>query len=334
MGPSNRVKILNGAIDLAMQSPRIEVLARMLYRRSVALQGLGAEVGRRHPDAGTTGSLGDGGVDRFVAALRAAGVQEGDTLIVHSGNDALQQLGLSPAEVNGALIGLLGAQGTLVIPAFPLYRTEQSLDPGHRTGGNLPVLEYRPRRTATWTGLLGLDMVRRQDSSRSRFPLNSLVAVGLHAANMFAKELEGEAPTPCGPNSAWKYCADLNAKILMIGVDVAHSLTMGHVAEDAFEDEWPVRNWYRFRDCLIIDGTFRAEVRIRERQPKWAAHLAQGRLNRDLRKAAIVEEYRLEGVALFLLEAQPYLNFLRSKRPSTYPYYLMWCKELRKGRRS
>ena len=59
-----------------------------------------------------------------------------------------------------------------------------------------------------------------------------MAALGPLAEQIIKNNLDGYEPLPCGVNSSWKFCADNNAKILALGVDMAHSLTMIHVAEE------------------------------------------------------------------------------------------------------
>ena len=57
---------------------------------------------------------------------------------------------------------------------------------------------------------------------------------------------------------------------------------MIHVAEDLYENEWPVKDWYRNRQFRVIDNEFDKEVTIRERHPKWALFYAEREFSKDL----------------------------------------------------
>ena len=242
-------------------------------------------------------------------------------LIVHSSDDALRRLGLSPRRLNDALLEILGPEGTLAEPAYPRLPGEKRGWEWMHQAAPYPPMEYEVQRAPVTTGILGWDLMRRRGSIRSRFPINSLVAHGKWAEAMFENELDGERPTACGRQSAWFFCAERDARVLMLGVDVAHTLTLNHVAEDAYEGDWPVRGWYRDREAHITDGSETRVIQVRERQPHWAQNYAEGRLNKDLRRFGVVKELQLGGVSVALLSARAHLRFLRGRRNRIYPYF-------------
>jgi aminoglycoside 3-N-acetyltransferase len=148
-----------------------------------------------------------------------------------------------------------------------------------------------------------------------------MVAIGRHAVEMMANNIDGILPTACGPNSSWKYCVDHNAKIVVLGADMAHSLTMIHVAEDSYEATWPVKDWYRVRMFEIIDRDFRKTISVRERRPKWSIHYSERTLHKDLRKLSIMSSCDIESLHIEFLESSRLLEFLNSRKQSGYPYF-------------
>jgi len=255
-------------------------------------------------------------------AIRKHGIAQGDILIVHSSMQSLAPTGAGPTEIIDMLIDLVGVDGTLVMPAIPKYseaptgveRISQDLSES--------VWTYNVQRTPPWTGALPHKLMKRPGAIRSRFPLNTVVALGKHAHSMMDHELDTPGATPCGPASAWAYCANHNAKVLMLGVDLAHSLTMIHVAEDCHEDDWPVAGWYRPRKFLVKDQDSESLVNVRERHPKWAMHYGERKLNADLINAGVAHKTRLESLSIISLESQTLLRFLDDRKPRGYPYFL------------
>jgi len=148
-----------------------------------------------------------------------------------------------------------------------------------------------------------------------------MVAIGRHAAELMENNIDGHLPTGCGPNSSWKYSVDHNAKIVALGADMAHSLTMIHVAEDSYEAAWPVSDWYRLRKFEIIDRDFRRAISVRERRPKWAIHYGERTLQRELRNLGIMSSCEIESLHIEFLESSRLLEFLNSRKPSAYPYF-------------
>lgn len=265
--------------------------------------------------------------------LQENGISRGSLLLMHSSDDAVAHLGFTPTQFNDLILQHLGPSGSLVVPTFPIYKDEPSGLEWMRGRVAEKPLVFDARRTVPWTGLQGFDLMRRKESRRSLFPINTLTAIGPAANMMFARELEPSLPTACGPGSAWFYCVEHGAKVLMIGLDVAHSMTLNHVAEDAFEEQWPVSDWYRRRRFRLLASGMEIDLVARERRPRWAVHYAEGRLNADMQKAGVVTHLRVGGVECAVLDARQYLHFLFSKRQvnPTYPYFLIPTRRLKGG---
>lgn len=265
------------------------------------------------PEKETLGTL--------ISALTERGVRHGGILLVHSSDDAIRNLGVSPRRLNDALIDMLGSAGTLAEPAFPRLSGQATGIDWMREQPPYPLIEYDVRRSSVTTGVLGWDLMRRPGAVRSMMPFNSLAALGAKATELFRDELVGELPTPCGPQSAWNYLVEHSAMVAMIGVDVAHTLTLNHVAEDKDPDAWPVKSWYRERDVAIKVGNKRQLLRVREREPRWAMFYAEGKLNRDLRSHGIVEDFQVSGVPVAVFNAIRHQTFLANQPSRIYPYF-------------
>lgn len=161
------------------------------------------------------------------------------------------------------------------------------------------------------------------ESRRSLHPLNTITAYGSAVKEIFANESIHNLDLPCGLNSTWAALAKLNSKIIMLGDDMAHSLTMIHVAEDCFEDSWPISDWYRYRNFTIVDQGIEYYVKVRERQPRWGMLYAERKLSFDLCSNGIAKSLRVGTLEVTVLESEALLDFLNSKKASGYPYYLV-----------
>ena len=53
--------------------------------------------------------------------INSLNIRQGDLLIVHSSAEELSNIGVNPKEVLEYLFDLVGEEGTLAIPCFPLY---------------------------------------------------------------------------------------------------------------------------------------------------------------------------------------------------------------------
>ena len=109
---------------------------------------------------------------------------------------------------------------------------------------------------------------------------------------------------------------------------MTHSLTMIHVAEDCFEKEWPVKDWYRKRHFKIINNGREDFVTVRERHPKWSMSYAERKLSRDLFKYGIARKNTIGNLAITVVESKALLDFLIRNRKRAYPYYATWLSNL------
>lgn len=302
-------------------SPYIEVLVRRVYWGSPML----IDFVTKHNSNGKAKSviINANAFGNILDFLKKNGVGEGSLIVVHAGADVLKSTGKSPKYIIDELLRLIGPKGTLAMPAFPQYKEGPTgFDRIHADVSNL-VLEYDVNKSIPWTGLLPYILMRYPASVRSRHPLNSMVAMGPLAVPMIEKNLDGKGPLPCGLNSSWNFCVKNNAKVISIGVDMAHSLTMAHVAEDSYEDIWPVENWYRDRRFIVIDHKFRQEVIVRERHPKWAKFIAERTFAKNLKDNEIMISTVIDGILVEVLDAHDLLNFLNDRKHTAYPYFMV-----------
>ena len=172
-------------------------------------------------------------VDDMLGELAQMGVKRGDILIVHSSMDGLHNIDATPREILEGIMGFLGEEGTLVLPAYPFHKEQ---------GAPEKAIRYDPSRTVAWTGILPNVFLSIKGTVRSNFPKNSLAANGKYAEEMFANELRDTASH--GPHSAWNFCAEHHAKVVFLGVSPNHSFSEVHMAEGVLEENWPIRDWY------------------------------------------------------------------------------------------
>ncbi|MDT3671430.1 MAG: AAC(3) family N-acetyltransferase [Aromatoleum sp.] len=313
-------------------SPWIEVFVKNLYWRSSLVHKFLAPRARNHakPANARVAGVEYLSFDRIIDQLRTFGVQEGDIAIVHSSGSALKSTGLSPAEICERLLKFLGPEGTLALPAIPLLR-EEPTGLGRLTDAICTKrLVYDVRRTPPWTGAIPKALLAMSGTIRSRHPLNTMAAVGPHAAPMMKANIDGDRPTACGPRSSWKYCADHNAKIVCLGVDTAHSLTMIHVAEDSWAERWPIANWYRDRLFHVQDGEFEVDLTVRERRPHWAMYYGERTLQKELIGHGILKVANVDGLRIESCESTALVEFLNARKAKAYPYWLpFWTRSAR-----
>ncbi|NQU09683.1 AAC(3) family N-acetyltransferase [bacterium] len=147
--------------------------------------------------------------------FRGVGLQEGDSVIVHSSYRSLGEVAGGPATVIEALLDVIGPTGNLMLPTF------NYTDP-------LPEPFYDVDQTACRTGIIPELGRRRPDAVRSLHPTHSVAVVGPDARALTDGHLETRA---FGVGSPIDRLAGRGGKILLLGVGQTAN-SMIHVAEE------------------------------------------------------------------------------------------------------
>ncbi len=306
--------------SLSTMHPSIEVLTRRLYWNNDYLIKRYNEKKNRIKEPSLKV-----GLSTIVSAISSLGIEEGSILIVHSSYESIQRNCadiVKPKKLIEMLVRLIGNTGTLSFPTHPSYSREKISKLTIRSNDDIKeVLTYDVRKTLAWTGFLPNVFLRMPGVVRSRHPINTLAALGPLATEMMQKNIEGDCPLPCGTNSSWKFCADRRAKILGLGVDLVHSLTMMHVAEDS-NPNWPIKEWYRKRTFKIIDGIEEQLLTVSERKPKWTINLAERCFRKELKKEGILKIASIGELQIeYINDSKELIDYLNSKNANGYPYY-------------
>ncbi len=302
-------------------SPYIEILVRHIYWNNIYFFKkfmTGSRMSKK-PRSSRTDS---NSFTKILDCLNACGLSRGCLLVVHSAYRPLLSTGKTPDQIIQDLIDYLGPDGTLAMPAMPKFINE--IDPLEYINKDISnmIFNYDVKKTDITTGVLPKTLCSWEGAIRSRYPINTMVAVGPLAFPMMKNNLQGSSPLPCGINSSWNFCHDNNAFIVALGVDMAHSLTMIHVAEDLLDEKWPIHNWYRNRHFTISDNDFRTEITLRERHPRWGTlYYAERTLCKDLIKENIMRTTEINGITVECLKAKELIQYLNSRNHNGYPYY-------------
>lgn len=222
------------------------------------------------------------------------GINQGDIVIVHSSMNELKKFGKTCDEIIAYLLALVGKDGTLVMPAFPYFKENHQNEKLMFDEKDEEIRKYDPQRTFSWTGMLPNVMCTYSDAVRSLFPNNSLVAIGKEATAMMEHNLEGICPH--GSYSAWDYCAEHNAKVLLLGTSAEKSLTGRHLAEDYLEEKWPIKGWYKVQHYQIRVGDDWIEKDIKVRKLFWSKYVTEYYSIQQLRKVNLIDEMVIEGI--------------------------------------
>jgi aminoglycoside 3-N-acetyltransferase len=261
--------------------------------------------------------------------LTDAGMRSGELVMAHTsvtnvtltGDDGEKRTNSS---ANALLVlelleGMLGKEGTLVLPTHPHYRA----DPGYHFHDDKStlVLRYDPRRTPTRNGLVNEFFRTQADVQRSLHPLQSVSARGPLAASLLDGNLFDDA-LPHGVNSSYARVAERNGLVIGLGTPLIESLTIVHMGEDLRDADWPAPQFFRRRRFIVSSEGIDREWRVRERRPLFARAYAEGQLHRDLLAEGILHESSVGSYRVDWLHSGELLAYLRFRNErSPYPFF-------------
>jgi aminoglycoside N3'-acetyltransferase len=163
------------------------------------------------------------------AALRAVGVEEGDTVLVQSRMSAFGSFERGPETVIDAFESVIGPDGLIAMAAFPL------------TGPAIEHLARQPtfdaRTAPSRMGAISEAFRRRPGTARSLHPTHSIVASGRGAEDLVTgHEL---TDTAFGPGTPFARLIERNALQLYFGSGTA-PLTIYHAFEVTRDPAFPL----------------------------------------------------------------------------------------------
>jgi aminoglycoside 3-N-acetyltransferase len=177
----------------------------------------------------------------MAADLRALGVRSGGVLMVHS---SLRALGPLPGGAESVIVGLLdvlGAGGTLLMPALS-YETVRSANP-----------IFDVRATPSCVGALPEYFRTRSGTRRSVHPTHSVCGVGPRTAELLSDH--GRSTTPVGPFSPFRRLRDVGGQVLFLGCGLRPNTSM-HGVEELVEPPYLYADELDYQ-VVLEDGTQR-----------------------------------------------------------------------------
>lgn len=192
-------------------------------------------------------------VAELASAWRAAGVAEGDTLLLHSDIKRTlrrilkQRIAITPQLVLESFLAAVGASGTLLLPLFNFDFAQG--------------VPFDIRTTPSQMGVLSELGRRHAAAVRTGHPIYSFAAIG-HQASRFAGV---DNYSGCGADSPFAMLRELNGKIAVLDLPENHSMTFYHHVEQMHQV--PYREFksftadYRGGDGLVRPKTYELFVR-------------------------------------------------------------------------
>lgn len=233
--------------------------------------------------------------ERFQSDLLALGVRPGMALFVHSAFSQMGGIRVTPFELASMLCELVGDQGTVAMPTFPMRgRSQHYLDRG---------ATFDVRRTPSQSGIVTEVFRRMPGTCRSVHPTHAVAARGGEAA--FVTDDHWRSATPFDEHSPFARLLATGASVLRLGAFDA--MTFRHLADHMLQDRIPLPI---YSDRTVVVTTIDAAGTVRQMETR--AH--NPRLNvehsavmADLRHTERLRETRIGALPVSLVDAGQYL---------------------------
>jgi aminoglycoside 3-N-acetyltransferase len=213
-------------------------------------------------------------VEKLRRELRAAGIRETDTLLVHVNYEAESGFRGTPRDLVEALVGLVGEKGNLLMVSIPFQGSAYD----HLARGKV----FDVRKTISMMGLVTETFRRRDGTRRSLHPTHPVLAVGKDADWIVADH--DKSLFPCGPGTPFEKLRSSDGKILFFDVGFG-AITFFHYTEDQLKDRMPFAIYDERRFQVRVkdwEGQERlVETLVFDRSLKRAAHKLEAEMNRQ-----------------------------------------------------
>lgn len=170
-------------------------------------------------------------LDKLIVQLRACGLKEGDSVLVHSSFSKIGYVEGGPKTFVDGLLAVIGPSGNLLMPSSP--------NPGYQLDYIRNLKQFDVQNDPSKMGAITEYFRKLPGVLRSESPTEPVCCFGPEATWFTGGHL-GEL-TPYTKNSPFARLAEANGKILYVGVTLDNAGTSLHVLEDAVPDfKYPV----------------------------------------------------------------------------------------------
>jgi aminoglycoside N3'-acetyltransferase len=263
--------------------------------------------------------------------LGEIGVKSGTLAMIHTGINGLEILDeQDKPQANVVaqallliedLLGLVGPDGTLVMPTHAKYQTD-ALAKGV---GAKSVPVYDPQRSVCSVGLVNELFWRKKGVKRSLFPYNMLAAFGPIADELLRDNLNERRPSPHGKDSGYYRFSQRNGLVVSVGVPLRECITIAHVVEEVRSD-WPIKDFFAEQRYRVVQEGETKEWMVRIRRDDYAKFCyCRKKMGRDLVAEGVIHEGLVGSVRVDWARAGDVYNFFwRKTEVWPYPYYGLW----------
>lgn len=231
--------------------------------------------------------------------LTAAGIDKGDTVLVHS---ALSKMGFvegGPKTVVDALLETVGDSGHILMPNSP--------NPSFQLEYIQELSTFDVKNDKSKLGAITEVFRTTSNAVRSCHPTEPVSCIGPNA-DYFVGHHFGEE-TPYTKNSPFYRVAEQGGKILMIGVTLDNAGTNLHTLEDAIEDfKYPVYYPELFEVKIKFPNGTTKNMKTRVHDPVWSKKRNCDDLIPLFTEYNVLEEIKIGDANTLLLDAKKMLD--------------------------
>lgn len=199
--------------------------------------------------------------EKLIADFKNIGIQDGDSVLVHSSLSKIGFVDGGPKTIVDALFDIVGESGTLLFPTFPAK------------GRNKTHLEEHPyfdiKNTPSQMGSITEYFRKLPGVYRSFHPTDAVCAKG-PLAEYYTNSHFGQL-TPYNEFSPFRKLCNKKGKILMLGTTLNGALTNFHTLEDAVDFKYPVYDEKIFNVKMIDAGGKEHWMKTKVHNPVYSA---------------------------------------------------------------
>lgn len=236
--------------------------------------------------------------DQIINAVRAAGIEPGDVIMVHSSLKSFGHVAGGAETVVDALIDAVGPEGTVVVPTLTATYAQSK--------GGSSGLAWNRDKTPSRVGLVTETLRRRPEARRSEHPTHSVAAIGDAAEEIVSGHWPASTFNIEGPYG--KY-VKAGAKIVFLGVFPTCNTTL-HAVED-----WLDLPYMAEATALIekADGSTEEVKATKAPLGHRDFYSKAGRIHSMLEAAGVVKHGNLNGTEIRVMPARSVVGLTLAK---------------------
>lgn len=197
----------------------------------------------------------------IILDLKKAGIQSGDSVLVHSSLSRIGHLIDGPKTLVDALLSVVGEEGTILMPTSPnnVYQLNYIR--------NTPFFDVL--NSPSKTGAITEYFRKCSGAIRSLHPTEPVSAIG-RLATYYTKDHFNQL-TPYNENSPFYRISEQGGKILYIGVTLSMAGTNLHTLEDAVPDfKFPVYHDEIFEMDVVDSAGVKHPIKTKVHNPEYS----------------------------------------------------------------